>query len=78
MKRARFLLAAIAIMAIAAGLLAFEANKRSVCYCRIGSPGVCTTIYLNASFVPTTTGSTYCTWALGAPCDQRVITFREP
>lgn len=72
MKRARFLLAAIAVMAIVGGLLAFRASRLSVSFCRMGHPGVCTTLYLNSSFIPTTTGTTYCTWALGAPCTQRV------
>jgi len=78
MKRARLFLMAIAVMAVVAGILAFKANRLSVCFCRVGSPGVCTTVYINTSFVPTTTGSTYCTWAFGAPCTQKVSTFAQP
>ena len=78
MKRPTFLLTLIGVVAILASMLAFKANHLAVSFCRVGSPGGCTTVYLNTSFVVTTTGSTYCTLNPIAPCVQRVVTFVQP
>ncbi|KAA2239746.1 hypothetical protein F0L74_26500 [Chitinophaga agrisoli] len=78
MKRAKLMLALIGIMAVLGGIFAFKANRLAISYCRIGSPGVCTTVYLNTSFVNTTAGNTYCTFNRIAPCAQKVVTFIQP
>jgi hypothetical protein len=78
MKRAKMALMAMGVAAVVSSALAIKANRLAISYCRIGTPGVCTTIFLNTSFVPTNRGNTYCTFNHGSRCTQKVITFVQP
>jgi hypothetical protein len=74
MRKAKIVLTTIAIFAVVGGALAFKAKRNVTTFCRLGSPGVCTLTYEDATYNNAVNLATYCTIIEANGCFQTAVT----